>query len=397
MPVDCVQVNSTVIDELWCCPGCWYWTWVGCICICHEIRRLHNWGCKHVLLGSPVAEYVENIDFLPRISWRIGVDQSDELESICVFGCHSDVELSILVASIWVQVDSSPASCVRSIGAEWWICEAWFSRCSEACSFQAWSWDLDTSLKICIVSNSWDVCPVINCLESTSSLPSKSSVRLTPSGSVPSECVPCFRESGFVVRTILPCCTNLNHISSTERNIANTHVFISIVYRCIVWSLNKSHVKKFQRVWSWCVSTYIGSCNHLTIESELQTGILDPVEAICVILLAHVETISRFVEEQMLNVSVCSNPITIVNMGWIRWIKTNGNFIVSSTCGCTAINTEAGKCIEDRIWAVELMSCSHVDWVISRSIVHVCTEMAGGIDDFWIWAISWILVVHFKN
>jgi hypothetical protein len=68
---------------------------------------------------------------------------------------------------------------------------------------------------------------------------------------------------------------------------------------------------------------------------------------------------------------------------------------VSSTCGCTAINTEAGKCIEDRIWAVELMSCSHVDWVISRSIVHVCTEMAGGIDDFWIWAISWILVVHF--
>jgi hypothetical protein len=81
----------------------------------------------------------------------------------------------------------------------------------------------------------------------------------------------------------------------------------------------------------------------------LQTGILDPVEAICVILLAHVETISRFVEEQMLNVSVCSNPITIVYMGWIRWIKTNGNFIVSSTCGCTAINTEAGKCIEDRI------------------------------------------------
>ena len=215
MPVDCVQVNSSVIVELWFCPGCCYWAWVCCICISHEVIWLHDWSWKHVLLGFSISVNVENINFLPWVSW-VGLNPSNELESICIFRCHCDVELSVLVASFRVQVNSSPVGWVRSVCAESWISEAWLSRWCESSSFQAWSRDLYSSFKICVVSNSWNDSPIINCLESTSRTPSKSSVRQTPSGSVPSERVPCFWVTGFIVSTILPCCTCSSWEGSSE-------------------------------------------------------------------------------------------------------------------------------------------------------------------------------------
>jgi hypothetical protein len=63
------------------------------------------------------------------------------------------------------------------------------------------------------------------------------------------------------------------------------------------------------------------------------------------ILLAHVETVSRFVEIQMLNISICSNPITVMDMGWISWIKANCDFIMGNTSGCTTKYTETGNCV----------------------------------------------------
>ena len=206
MPVESVQVNSSVIVELWFSPGCCYWAWVGCICISHEVIWLHYWSWKHVLLSFSISVNVENINFLPWISW-VGLDPSYELESICVFRSHSDIKLSVLEASFWVQVDSTPVRCVWWVIAECWISKAWLSRWCESSSFHGWSWDLDASFEICVVSNSWNDSPIINCLESTSRTPSESSIRQTPSWSVPSESVPCFWESSFVVSTILPRCT----------------------------------------------------------------------------------------------------------------------------------------------------------------------------------------------
>jgi hypothetical protein len=134
MPVNCVQMNCTIIDELWFYPRLSSNKMICCICVFHEIITFHDWGWKHVLLCFSIAENMENIDFLPWISW-VSLNQSEELESICVFWCHCKVELPIFVAGFRIQVDPTPFRCVVFISAKWWITKTWFSRWCESSSF----------------------------------------------------------------------------------------------------------------------------------------------------------------------------------------------------------------------------------------------------------------------
>lgn len=207
MPVYSVQVNSTIIVEFWFGPCCWSWTRISWVGIFHNFIRLHERGWEHVLLSFSITIDVENIDFLPWVSW-MSVDPSNELESICVLWCHCDIELSIFVASFGVQINSSPIRWIISICTECWIGETWFFRWSESSSFQCRSRDLDSSFKICIVSDSGNHSPVINGLESSSNTPAESSISQTPSGCIPARFVPCLRVASLIVSAVLPSCTS---------------------------------------------------------------------------------------------------------------------------------------------------------------------------------------------
>lgn len=207
MPVYCIQVNSTIIVEFWFGPCCWNWTRVCWVGISHKIIRLHDRGWEHVLLSFSISIDVENINFLPWVSW-MSLDPSDELESIRVLWCHCNVELPIFVASFGIQVNTRPVRCVISISTECWVGKTWFFGRSESCSFQFWSGNLDSSFKVSIVSDSGNVSPVINCLESTSRAPSESSVSQTPSGCIPPRLIPCLWVTSLIVSAVLPSCTS---------------------------------------------------------------------------------------------------------------------------------------------------------------------------------------------
>jgi hypothetical protein len=203
MPVKCVQMKSSIIYVFWFYPCLSCYVWVCLICIRHEIVRLHDWGWKHVLLSFSIWVNIENIYFLPWVSW-MGLNPSNKLESVSIFWRHCDIPLSVLHATLWIQVYSSPVRCKILLFTEWWIGNAWFSRWCESGSCDICSWNLDASLKICVITDSWNVSPIVDCLESMSFAPSKSSVFQRPSGSVPSRCIPCFCKTSLIVGAVLP-------------------------------------------------------------------------------------------------------------------------------------------------------------------------------------------------